>query len=151
MKCFSMKQAPTATPAIATSVPSVWSDSPTAQRYFSARRGNPEQVRLLGRGGIPANAVQEDEVAAARVAECRDRLLDLLRRAHARRHDRRLARLRDPPDQRKVDELEGRDLERGRAETLQKVDRRLVEGRGKDRDPELAAFGEKRLVPLQGV
>ncbi len=47
VKCFSITQAPSATAAIATSMPSVWSDSPIGQSKSAARSGDPAQVRLV--------------------------------------------------------------------------------------------------------
>ncbi len=148
VKCFSIMQAPSATAAIATSMPSVWSDSPTGQPNSDASTGNAPQVRLSDRRRIAADAMQQHEVAPARTAVGLDRLRDLLGRAHAGRHDGRLAGLGDAADQRQVDQLERRDLVGRRIEPFEQRDRAVIERRREHRDAELAALGEQRLVPL---
>ncbi len=107
------------------------------------------QVGVAMPGRIGAGAMQEGDGGAG-LGRRLHGLGDLAGARHAGGDDQRPARTRRAADQRQVDGLERSDLEGRRLQTLQKLDRRLVEGRGEADHPARPRALEKGLVPLEG-
>src|SRR5215218_4042748 len=79
-------------------------------------------VRLLVRRWVGADAVEEHDLVATALARRVNRFADLTLVRHAARDDHRLAGACDARDQRKVNDLERRDLVRRCTEALEKID-----------------------------
>ncbi len=119
-----------------------------AVEVFGQARDHP-QIGVLEPGRISADAVEQGNVGAGASGGV-DGFDNFLRAGHAGRDDQGHARLRRTADQRQVDSLEGRDLERRRPQLLQQVHSGLVErGREGDYAP-VRRPPEQGLVPLKG-